>query len=161
VPDRADHPIVILYEHPLLGEGIARYVATRAGVPVTVAAARDIDGIRAALACDPSVVIFELGARLHDVDLARLAPHAELIDVSDAMANHPATSSDARLDRILQAVRRHAARANGTRAANGVQATKPNARGGSGERTASDTRSGGSGTWVSTPAAPRTAAPAG
>lgn len=98
-------PVVILYEHSLLGEGIARYVLAQIGVETTVAPAHDLEAVKSALACGPAVVIYELGEPLHQVDLTALAPHAVLIDVSAAVARGAAVSPCAAgLERILEAV---------------------------------------------------------
>jgi len=103
---QAQHPILILCEHALLGEGIARYVLAQIGVEAMVAPAHDIEAVTSALATDPAVVIFELSEPLHQVDLSTLAPAAVLIDVSMVMTRgsteRPAASG---LERILQAVR--------------------------------------------------------
>ena len=97
--------VVILYEHPLLGEGIAKYLRARAGVEATVACAGDSRAITSALAQDPAVVIFELSDQLRQVGLASLVPHAVLIDVSTVVTRGSVTSPGAAgLEQILQAV---------------------------------------------------------
>ena len=99
------HPVVILYEHALLGEGIAKYLRTELGVEATVASAINLQAVTSALALGPSVVIFELTEPLAQVDLTALAPHAVLIDVSTVVKPGPALHPDAAgLQRILQAV---------------------------------------------------------
>ena len=97
-------PVVILYEHALLGEGIARYLRAQAGVEATVVSAFDLQAVSSALALGPAVIIFELTEPLKQVDLTTLAPHAVLIDVSTVVTRGPALSPDAAgLSRILQA----------------------------------------------------------
>jgi DNA-binding NarL/FixJ family response regulator len=106
VANQAQHPVVILYEHALLGEGIARYVLAQIGVEATVVSARDLEAVKSVLTLDPAVVIFELSEALRQISLSTLAPHAVLIDVSAVVTRGPAVSSGASgLDRILQAVR--------------------------------------------------------
>ena len=101
----AQHPVVILYEHALLGEGIAKYLRAQTGVEATVASGRDLEAVTSALAFGPTVVIFELSDTLRQVDLTTLAPHAVLIDVSTVVTRGPVVSPGAAgLDRILQAV---------------------------------------------------------
>ena len=101
----AKQSVVILYEHALLGEGIAKYLRARSGVEATVASARDLDAVTSALAFGPTVVIFERSEPLLQVDLSTLAPQAVLIDVSTVVTRGPAVSTDtAGLERILQAV---------------------------------------------------------
>jgi hypothetical protein len=115
----AQHPVVILYKHALLGEGIARHILAHLGVEATVASANDLHAVTLALALDPAVVIFELSESLQQVDLTTLAPHAVMIDVSTVVTRGSAFSPDAAgLDRILRAVRgssRNAGPANQSR----------------------------------------------
>ena len=100
------HPVVILYEHALLGEGIAKYLRAQLGVEAMVVSALDLQAVTSALALGPAVVIFELTEPLKQVDLTTVAPHAVLIDVSTVVTRGLALSPDAAgLQRILQAVR--------------------------------------------------------
>jgi len=101
----AQYPVVILYEHALLGEGIAKYLRVRGGVEATVASAHDREAIASALALDPAVVVFELTDPLQQVGLAALVPHAVLIDVSTVITRGSVSSDGvAGLEQILQAV---------------------------------------------------------
>jgi hypothetical protein len=98
-------PVVILYEHALLGEGIARYLLAQVGVVATVASALDLQSVISALALRPAVVIFESTEPLLQLDLATLAPQAVMIDVSTVVTRGSAISPDAAgLEKILQAV---------------------------------------------------------
>lgn len=102
----AQQPVVILYEHPLLGEGIAKYLRAQTGVEAMIASADDLDAVAAALACGPAVVIFEQTDTLQQVALATRAPRAVLIDVSAVVTRGPVVSSDvAGLERVLKTVR--------------------------------------------------------
>jgi len=106
VVSEAHHPVVILYEYPLLGEGIAKYLRAQLGVEAMIASWDDLEAVTAALAMGPAVVIFELSDRLRQLDLAAHAPHADLIDVSTVVARGLVDSSRvAGLERILLAVR--------------------------------------------------------
>ena len=97
--------VVILYEHALLGEGIAKYLRAHSGVEARVAEGRDLAAVTSALAFGPTVVIFELSEPLRQVDLTALAPQAVLIDVSTAVTRgHSVTPDAAGLEKILQAV---------------------------------------------------------
>ena len=99
-------PVVILYEHALLGEGIARYLWAQLGVVATVASALDLQVVISALALRPAVVIFETTQPLLQLDLASLAPQAVIIDVSTVVSRGSAIFPDAAgLEKILQAVR--------------------------------------------------------
>jgi hypothetical protein len=101
----AKQSVVILYEHELLGMGIAKYLRARGGVEATVASARDLDAVTSALAFGPTVVIFERSEPLLQVDLSALAPHAVLIDVSTVVSRGPSVATDgAGLEKLLQAV---------------------------------------------------------
>lgn len=79
-------PVVILYEHALLGEGIARYVLARTGVAAAAVPAHDVEAVTSALASGPLIIVFELTSPLEQGDLATLAPNAVLIDVSTAIS---------------------------------------------------------------------------
>ena len=105
VASEAQYPVVILYEHPLLGEGIARYLRTRAGVQARVAPVCDPEAVTSALALDPAVVVFELSDPLQKVGLAGLVPNAVLIDVSTVVARGSVVPPYAAgFEQILQAV---------------------------------------------------------
>jgi hypothetical protein len=106
VASEAQRPVVILYEHALLGEGIGQYLLAQIGVEATVASALDLEAVTSSLALGPAVVIFELSEPLQQVDLTTLAPHAVLIDVSKVVTRGSAVSPDAAgLEKILLAVR--------------------------------------------------------
>jgi hypothetical protein len=105
VASEAQRRVVILYEHALLGEGIAKYLRAQLGVKATVASALDLQAVASALALGPGVVIFESGEALQSLDLTALAPDAVLIDVSTVVARGLALAPDAAaLHRILRAV---------------------------------------------------------
>jgi DNA-binding NarL/FixJ family response regulator len=105
VVSEAQYHVVILYEHPLLGEGIAKYLRAQAGVEATVVSAYDAAAVISALALDPGVVIFELHDPLQQVGLAVLAPNAVLIDVSTVITRgFGGSQCVAGLEQILQAV---------------------------------------------------------
>ncbi len=101
----AKRSVVILYEHALLGEGIARYLRAKIGVEAMVASARDLDAVTSALACGPTVVIFERNEPLREFDLTALAPQAVLIDVSTVVTRGPSVTSPTNgFEGILRAV---------------------------------------------------------
>jgi hypothetical protein len=104
----------ILYEHPLLGEGIAQCLRAEAGVEANLACAHDIVAVKAALAVDPDIVIFERSPLLSAVELAELAPHAELVDITDAVpCGRVVTRATIGVEPILQAIRRTLPRSPG------------------------------------------------
>jgi DNA-binding NarL/FixJ family response regulator len=73
--------VVILYDHPLLGEGLERLLRDRTGLEVALVHVDGIDAARTALATKPDVVILERCAPVQAIDLLRLAPDALFIDV--------------------------------------------------------------------------------
>ena len=74
--------VVVLYRHPLFGEGIARLLSAEPGVDVTPVAASDQAQAECLLAMAPDVVIFERGDPDTATDILRFAPSALVIDVS-------------------------------------------------------------------------------
>jgi len=106
VTRRLQRPVVILYEHALLGEGIAKYLRAQIGVVSTIESAHDPEAVRSALALDPAVIVFESSYPFQEFDLTTLAPHAVLIDVSTVITRGSVLSPGvAGLEQILQAVR--------------------------------------------------------
>jgi hypothetical protein len=78
--------VVILYVHPLLGQGLAHHVRDARGVEVLAISASDRDAVVSALSRRPGVVVFENCSTLDDLDLPALAPDAAFIDVSTVVA---------------------------------------------------------------------------
>ena len=74
--------VVVLYRHPLLGEGIARLLATEPGLDVVTVAGSDAGSTERVLEARPDVVIFERGDPDTAIDVLRYAPSAVIIDVS-------------------------------------------------------------------------------
>ena len=102
----ARHTVVILFEHALLGEGIAKYLLAQTGIAATLCSAKDPLAVRSALALGPEVVIFESNDPFQQFSLSTLVPHAILIDVSTVITRGSAvTPCAAGLEQILQAVR--------------------------------------------------------
>jgi hypothetical protein len=98
-------PVVILYEHALLGEGIATYLRAQTGIESTLVSSHDHEAVFSALALSPGVVIFEK-LPIREFDLRALAPQAVLIDVSTVITRATVVApSVTGLQQILQAVR--------------------------------------------------------
>ncbi len=100
--------VVVLYTHPLFGEGLARLLAAEPGVDVVPVCTVDIEAAERSLALAPDVVIFERGDPDRAVDVLRFAPEALLIDV--AMDPGPTFTYHreeipARPEGLLQAIR--------------------------------------------------------
>ncbi len=81
----APSAVVVLYEHPLLGEGIAAYLA-REGVEVTALPVDDVDAVSEAVGASTLVLVIERGAPDGAVPLPRMSPDAAVIDVSHTVA---------------------------------------------------------------------------
>lgn len=73
--------MVVLYEHPLLGEGIARLLVSSTGAVVMAVRGDDCPAVASALAGRPRVVIVERGRLLDCLDVGLAAPGAVLIEV--------------------------------------------------------------------------------
>jgi hypothetical protein len=86
--------VVILYEHALLGEGLAKYLRAQIGIEATLGSTRDPSAVKSALALNPGVVIFESNDPFEQFDLATLITRGSAV-----------TPCVAGLEQILQAVR--------------------------------------------------------
>jgi hypothetical protein len=97
----------VVYEHPLLGEGVARLVRAATGARVIAVAGEDPDAVAGVLAVTPRVVIVERGPLLEGLDLSAAAPGAAVIEVSpagsgpDPLPGRPCGTAD-----VIEAVRR-------------------------------------------------------
>lgn len=74
--------ITVVYEHALLGEGIARLVRSATGAEVVAVPGDDARALAGALAAGPWVVLVERGPLLDELDLAVAAPAAAVIDLT-------------------------------------------------------------------------------
>ncbi len=100
----ARRSVAIIHEHGLLGEGLAQYLSSAAGVDATVASAADPDAVHAALADRPAVVVYESNGPGRQFDLAALCPGAVLIDVSSVFTAEVASTPALVLARVLEAL---------------------------------------------------------
>lgn len=73
--------VAVVYEHPLLGEGVARLVRAGTGADVVAVAGDDPPALAGVLAIGPWVVLVERGPLLDDLDLTDAAPAATVIDL--------------------------------------------------------------------------------
>ena len=76
-PDR----VVVLYSHPLLGEGLGRMLAAEPGLVVTTVSQGTIEALDEALECNPDVVVFEEGGPIGVLDVLRRSGASVVIDV--------------------------------------------------------------------------------
>ncbi len=72
--------IVILYSHPLFGEGLLHWLGMR-HLEVELVQVDSAEAVPAALRCEPDVLIVERTPSLQAMDLLRLAPAALIVDV--------------------------------------------------------------------------------
>ena len=86
MPDSHEQPVVLLYVHPLLGQGLASHLRLTTGVEVLAVPADDPVAVDAALALQPLVVIFERCPELDPATLASRLCDATFVDVSGAVA---------------------------------------------------------------------------
>ncbi len=78
-----DRPIsvLILYAHPLLGEGLAGLLSSEPGLEVVAVQSDDAGMVERGLAAAPDVIIFERGDPDRAVKILELVPDALIIDV--------------------------------------------------------------------------------
>ena len=109
MPNGQPVSVLILYSHPLLGEGIARLLAAEPGLEVVPVDSADVESAEEMLAHAPDVVIFERGDGDRAVELLESVPDALVInvgiDAGPAFTYHREEIS-ARFDGILEAIRR-------------------------------------------------------
>jgi hypothetical protein len=114
--------VVILYSHPLLGEGLAHLLGGDHSLSVELVRIDDEPDLEIALAGSPDVVIVERNMALKAIDLLRVAPSALLIDVGlDAgpSFSYRREELSPQPDEILRTIRR----ASAGRAARGRRQT--------------------------------------
>jgi hypothetical protein len=76
-PDR----VVVLYSHPLLGEGLGRMLAAEPDLLVTTVDLGTIEVLEEALAGGPDVVVFEEGGPIGLLEVLRRSGATVVIDV--------------------------------------------------------------------------------
>jgi DNA-binding NarL/FixJ family response regulator len=74
--------VLVLYDHPLLGEGLGALMAAVPDLAVERVAMSDPDAMERALTYDPDVVILEEGGPVGLVDLLRQSRARAIVDVS-------------------------------------------------------------------------------
>jgi chemotaxis response regulator CheB len=70
--------VLVLYSHPLMGEGLGRMLAAEPGVIVTAVDIAEADAVSAALAAEPEVIVVEEGGAVDAADVVRRS-HASLV----------------------------------------------------------------------------------
>lgn len=74
--------VLVLYDHPLLGEGLGTIMASVPGLIVERVAMGDPDAMERAVAADADVVILEEGGPLGLLDVLRGSRCKAIVDVS-------------------------------------------------------------------------------
>lgn len=125
-----DRPIsvLILYSHPLLGEGLADLLAADAGLEIAAVRIDDAARAECAIAAAPQVIILERGDPDRAVEMLEMVPDALIIDVAIGPGPTFAYRRDeiaAWPDAIIEAIHRSSARRTG--AAIPVQLATPRA----------------------------------
>jgi hypothetical protein len=74
--------VAVLYQHPLLGEGLARLLSGEPGLEVTSVRTVDVLASEVPITPAPDVVILERSEPDHALEVMRFAPDALVIEVS-------------------------------------------------------------------------------
>ena len=73
--------LAILYDHPLLGEGVGRMLDLEPGLDVAFVEARDAAAVGAAIAARPDMIVVERSSGLDALEILRATPATLVIEV--------------------------------------------------------------------------------
>ena len=73
--------VLVLYSHPLMGEGLGRMLEAEAGIELDSADVSNSDAVTAALEREPHVVIVEEGGPVDASDIVRRSKATVVLDV--------------------------------------------------------------------------------
>lgn len=73
--------VLVLYSHPLMGEGLGRMLAAEPGVIVTAVDIAETDAVNAAIAGEPEVIVVEEGGAVDAADIVRRSKCSLVLDV--------------------------------------------------------------------------------
>lgn len=73
--------VLVLYSHPLMGEGLGRMLASEPGVLVDAVDVIDAPRMEAALATDPAVIVVEEGGAVDAAEIMRRSNCPIVLDV--------------------------------------------------------------------------------
>jgi hypothetical protein len=106
--------VLVLYSHPLMGEGLERMLAAESGVSVDAVDIAQPDAVAAALASEPTIVVLEEGGAVDAADVVRRSHCCLVLDVDITTTSGVvlrretfAAGPDAVLASIRQVVSRH------------------------------------------------------
>jgi DNA-binding NarL/FixJ family response regulator len=73
--------VLVLYSHPLMGEGLERMLAAEPGVVVDAVDIADTEAVNRAIASEPEVIVVEEGGAVDAADVVRRSHAALVMDV--------------------------------------------------------------------------------
>lgn len=73
--------LAILYDHPLLGEGVGRMLDLEPGIDVDFVEAKDGPGVDAAIAARPDMIVVERSSGIDALEILRKSPDTLVIEV--------------------------------------------------------------------------------
>jgi len=79
--------VLVLYRHPLLGQGLAELLSREASLDIRSVDEGDPEALHDALSEEPDVIVFEEGGPVQPLDVLRLSGCPLLIDVSIASSD--------------------------------------------------------------------------
>ena len=79
--------VLVLYSHPLMGEGLGRMLAAEPGLAVDAVDVAQTGAVDAALASLPDVIIVEEGGQLDAADIVRRSTCSVVLDVDITTTN--------------------------------------------------------------------------
>ncbi len=102
----ATQRVVVLYEHELLGLGLAARLR-ESGIPSSPVGTADIPAVTAALTTHPDIIITETMHEVCRERISTLSPTSRVVDVSKVIGRGvPATGEIIGFDAILAAIPR-------------------------------------------------------
>jgi DNA-binding NarL/FixJ family response regulator len=100
--------VLVLYSHPLMGEGLGQMLAAEPGIVVYAVDIAEQTAVDEALASEPAVIVVEEGGRVDAADVVRRSSCPVVLDVdittTRAWALHR-ESLNSRPDEFLAAIR--------------------------------------------------------
>jgi hypothetical protein len=79
--------VLVLYSHPLMGEGLGRMLAAEPGVIVEAVDIGEADAVSAALAAEPEVIVVEEGGAVDAAEVVRRSHATLVLDVDITTTN--------------------------------------------------------------------------
>lgn len=105
--------ILVLYSHPLFGEGLGAMLADEPGLEVVAVDLAAVEQVEAAIDSDPALIVVEEGGRLDGLEVLRRARCPVVVDVDMTTPDAWTLRRDhiaSRPDAVIQAIRSALAR---------------------------------------------------